>query len=44
MREKKNHMSSFLALIKEKSDLKCISEIHHIVKTAEFDMGVEGEL
>ena len=26
---------------KRKSDLKCISEIHHIVKTAEFDMGVE---
>ena len=25
---------------KRKSDLKCISEIHHIVKTAEFDMGV----
>ena len=26
---------------KRKSDLKCILEIHHIVKTAEFDMGVE---
>ena len=25
---------------KRKSDLKCISEIHHIVKTAEFDMSM----